>query len=143
MVIALRDSAGLIPLRDDVASQWLWAYRAGEAPLEEKLDSYRGLYKKVKRKSVAAQLQADPFRPKGRQGESILRLCDFRDCFIHFVPASWSIEVDGLPRICGDVLEFIDCLVHGFRWIIWHEEDQPERIKIALSDARSQIDPNS
>ena len=102
MVVALRDSAGLIPLRDDIASEWLRAYRAGETLPKDKLDSYRGLYKKVKRKSIAAQLQANPFQPKGRQEESTLRLCDFRDRFIHFVPTSWSLEVDGLPRICGD-----------------------------------------
>lgn len=140
MVVALRDSAGLTPLRDDVASEWLRAYRAGEKLPKEKLDSYRGLYKKVKRKQIAAQLQAEPFQPKGRQGESILRLCDFRDRFIHFVPSSWSLEVDGLPRICGDVLGFVDYLAHRYRWIIWHEENQPTRIKAALSYARVHID---
>lgn len=139
MVVALRDSAGLIPLQDNIAKEWLRAHEANEQLPQEKLDSTRNLYKKVKCRDIAEQLQATAFRPKRNQGRSIKRLFDLRDHFIHFVPASWSLEVDGLPRICNDVLDFVDYLAHEYRVLIWHEEDQPTRISDALSNARQHL----
>lgn len=142
MVVALRDSAGLLPLRDDVAKKWLDAYRTGKPPPEERLDSFRNLYKKVKRKKTAEFLNATPFKPKGSQGRSIKLMGRLRDQFIHFLPVPWSLEVARLPQMCRDGLDFIEFLSHDYRTLLWHDEEHPARIESALAAARQALAPS-
>lgn len=136
MVIALRDSAGLIPLRDDIATNWLEAYREDKPPPNERLDSFRNLYRKVKRKKIARFLNAKAFEPVGSQEHSMHLLCQLRDRFIHFLPMSWSLEVTGLPRMCSDVLDFVEFLHKEYRLLVWHREHHRRRIYLALGSAR-------
>ena len=140
MVVALRDSAGLIPLRDDVAKEWLAAYRSSKPFPKERLDSFRNLYKKVKRKETSELLNATPFRPKKSQDRSITLLCRLRDQFVHFLPMSWSLEIAGLPQTCRDVLDFIEFLYRDYRMLLWHNQEHPTRIQAALATARQSVD---
>jgi hypothetical protein len=48
MVLALRGSDRLRPLRDDIAKKWLEAHQNHTEYPEEKLDTFRNLYKKIK-----------------------------------------------------------------------------------------------
>lgn len=141
MVIALRDSAGLIPLPDELAERWLHAYRRHRPLPSARLDSFPKLYKKVQLERTAAQLGATPFKPVGSQGRSITLLNSLRNQFIHFLPMSWSLEVSGLPAVCLDVLGFIGFLVHEYRPLVWHEEQHPRRVAIALNSARNLLVP--
>lgn len=140
MVVVLRDSAGLLPLRDNVAKAWLKADRnGGELPVE-RLDSFGNLYRKVKRAKVAGYLAGKPFKPTGSQDRSIRLLCSLRNQFIHFLPASWSLDLNGLPTMARDVLAFIEFLSRDYRTIIWHNEQHPGRSTAALSSARRALD---
>jgi len=137
MVVALRDSAGLLPLRDEVAAEWLEAHRAGTPPPAEKLDEFLNLYKKVKRKEIATLLQATPFEPKDSQGRSIKMLNRLRNQFVHFLPMTWSLETAGLPEMCLDVLDFIEFLSASYRPHLWRGQAHPKRIATALAAARA------
>lgn len=139
MVIALRDSAGLLPLRDEVAEQWLKAYRQGKDWPAERLDSFPNLYKKVKRAKFAEFLGAVQFKPTGSQGRSIKMLNRLRNKFIHFLPMSWSVELAGLPAMSRDVLDFVEFLSCAYRPLVWHNSEHPQRTRSALISARQAV----
>lgn len=139
MVIALRDSAGLIPLKEDCAAAWLEAHQNGKPYPDCRLDSFRNLYRKIKRQEVATSLGATRFTPTGSQGRSIKLLSTLRNQFIHFVPSSWSIESAGLPQMCRDVLDTIEFLAQGYRSILWHDSTHPDRIQSALEASRAAL----
>lgn len=139
MVIALRDSAGLLVLPDDLAAEWLAAHEAERDYPEERLDLFMNLYKKIKRVSIAQQLGATPFTPAGTQGRSVKRLNTLRNQFIHFLPASWSLDVSGLPGVCLDALDVVEYLASSYRDLLWHDDTHPARISDALNEARARL----
>ncbi len=140
MVIALRDSAGLLVLRNNLAAEWLAEHEARGGYPEERLDSFMNLYKKIKKASIAEQLGATPFTPAGTQGRSIKLLDSLRNQFIHFLLASWSLDVSGLPHICLDALEVVEYLAKGYRHLVWHDDTHPPRIDDALKEARATLE---
>ncbi len=135
MVVAMRDSAGLSPLPDDLAAAWLQAYGCGLPTPEERLDKFLNLYKKIKRNNVAALVQGRPFTPAGTQGYSVKLLNRLRNQFVHFLPASWSLEVTGLPHMCLDSLAVIDYLSRDYRDLLWRDETYVQRIDAAVGSA--------
>lgn len=139
MVLALRGSDGLRPLRDDVAEKWLTAYRQdGEYPIE-KLDSFLNLYKKVKSDTMLFFVHSKKFTPSGSQGRSVKKLNALRDEFIHFLPRSWSLEVSGLSEICLDCLSLIEFLGWESGNVTWNEEAHRTRGRVALDQARERL----
>ncbi|SRR6266404_8936055 len=134
MVVAIRDSAGMFPLANDVAAAWLAAYRSGLPPPREELDSFPNLYRKIKRREIATFLQGQPLVPSGTQGHSVRMLNRIRNQFVHFVPASWSLQADGLPGIGLDCLAVIRYLAHDYRDLVWTAL-QLSRIDTALANA--------
>jgi hypothetical protein len=135
MVVAIRDSAGLSPLPDDLAAAWLQAYRCGLPTPEERLDKFLNLYKKIKRNNVTALVQGRPFTPAGTQGYSVKLLNRLRNQFVHFLPASWSLEVTGLPHMCLDCLAVIEYLSRDYRNLLWPDETYVQRIDAAVGSA--------
>lgn len=136
MVLALRGSNGLRPLRDDLAEAWLKAYREGGQYPVEKLDSFLHLYKKIKSDRMLFYMHSRKFTPTGSQGRSIKKLHSLRNDFIHFLPRSWAIEVSGLPEICLDCLEIIEFLAWESGNIFWHNQNLKTRTENALEDAK-------
>ena len=136
MVIAIRDSAGLSPLPDDLAAEWLQAYRCGVPRPEERLDKFLNLYKKIKRSNVAALVQGRPFTPSGTQGYSVKLLNRLRNQFVHFLPASWSLEVTGLPRMCLDCIVVIGYLARDYHDLLWREQTYVQRVDAAIGSAK-------
>lgn len=136
MVLALRGSDGLRPLKDHIAAAWLTAYReGGKFPVEE-LDSFLNLYKKVKSNDMLYFVHSKNFVPMGTQGRSVKRLNALRNDFVHFLPRSWALEVSGLPQIALDCLVLVEFL--GFKCgnVIWFDEALRNRAEAALAQAR-------
>jgi hypothetical protein len=139
MVLALRGGNGLSALRDDVAEAWLDAYQNDKPYPEEKLDSFLGLYKKVKSNRAKIFGDSQPYAPSGTEGRSIKKLNSLRDEFIHFTPKGWSLELSGLPRICAESLNMIEFLYRESGNIFFHDEAHYERANSAISDIRSAL----
>lgn len=140
MVLALRGSDGLRPLRDDVAEAWLKAYReGGEYPIE-KLDSFLNLYKKIKTDLMIFFVHSRKFKPTGPQTQSIKQLNSLRNQFIHFLPRSWLIEVSGLPQICLDCIKIIEFLAWECGNIYWNDQVMKTRTETALRDAKATLE---
>lgn len=140
MVLSLRGSNGLRPLKDNVATAWLTAHREGGDYPVEKLDSFLNLYKKVKSDSMLFFVHSKKFIPSDSQGRSIKRINSLRNDFVHFLPRSWSLEVSGLPEICLDCLVLIEFLGWECGNVIWHKEEHRKRAKAALGLARSHFE---
>ncbi|MHB0918093.1 MAG: hypothetical protein ACYC1G_10000 [Thiobacillus sp.] len=137
MVLALRGSDGLRPLRDDIAAKWLTAYQEGGQYPVEKLDSFLNLYKKVQSDSMLFFVHSKKAIPSPTQGRSMKKLNAMRNDFVHFLPRSWSLEVSGLPEICLDCLALAEFLAWECGNIIWHEEEHRERGQTAIALARN------
>ena len=136
MVLALWNGNGLLTLSDKAAEKWLDAYNnGGQFPID-KLDNFLNLYMKVKDKNNFHSYGASSFIPGSTHDKSFTRLNDFRNEFIHFTPKGWSLQLQGLPHVCLDVLD----LIQFFGWestaILWHERVLVERAKRALKRLR-------
>ncbi len=141
MVIAIRDTAGLFPLPEKLAAKWLQAHEARAPYPKERLDSFPNLYRKIQSEEIANHLQAKPFQETRSQRRSVDLLHCLRNQFIHFLPASWSLQVSGLPRICLDCLTIVEFLFRDYRFIIWDKEEHLGRFTAALAEARRVLEP--
>ena len=144
MVLSLRHGNGLLALTDDSAAEWLKAYEqdAKEFP-NEQLDSYLGLYKKVKSSKWGTVGGNRRFVPQGTQGRSIRKLNRIRNDFIHFTPKGWSLELAGLPQISLDALAVVSFLGWETTNIHWHDEEPLARSKAAYETLRATLAPLS
>ena len=139
MVLALWNGNGLLALRDRVAAKWLEAYRNGGPYPVDKLDEFLNLYKKVKDKENFHTNGAGPFVPALTHDNSLSRLNQYRNEFIHFTPKGWSLEMGGLPRVCLDALD----LIQFFGWestaVLWHKQAQLARSKRGVKRLRQTL----
>ena len=141
MVLALRGGSGLNCLRDDIAKEWLRAYRTDKPLPQEKLDSFLNLYSKIKNPDrMQWYVESKPFKPSGTQGESIKKLNSLRNEFVHFVPKGGSLEITGLPRIFLDCLNIIEFLCWECGNIFWHDKIVFKRAKKALSKSKKTLE---
>lgn len=136
MVLALRHGNGLLALKDEIAAQWLKAYRGGGKYPVEKLDNFLNLYKKVKSDRMLCYVHSKKFMAAPDHNRSVRKLNELRNEFIHFVPKGWSLKLTDLPEICLCCLEVIEFLGWESGNIILHEEVQEKRALSALKKAK-------
>lgn len=140
MVLSLRHGNGLLALSDKSFKEWMEAHeKGGPYPRKEKLDTYMGLYRKIKSTELGRLGGNQRFMPKDAEGKSIKKLNDLRNEFIHFTPKGWSLEVDGLPRICTDCLRLVEFLGWETENIFWHEPRHRERAQLCCRKLREQM----
>lgn len=136
MVLALRGSDGLQPLRNDIAAKWLTAHREGGPYPVEKLDAFLNLYKKVQSDKMRYSVHSKNVVAPPAQGRSMRKLNALRNEFVHFSPKSLSLEVSGLPQICLDCLALVEFLAWECGNIVWHAEGHRVRGQAAIASAR-------
>ena len=138
MVLSLWNGNGLLALRDRVAAKWIAAHEDGGPYPVEKLDEFLNLYSKVKNASNFHFEGVGPFLPGSTHDESIKRLNDFRNEFIHFTPKGWSLELAVLPRICLDALDVVQFYVESPA-LRWHVRSHPPRAKRAARKLKNTL----
>jgi len=129
MVLSLRHGNGLLALSPESHAEWMAAYERHEPPPPERLDTYLNLYKKVKHKERGQVGGNVRFTPQGSEGADIKKLNAFRNEFIHFTPKGWSLQVNGLPRICLSVGRLISFLAIETTNVFWHSEAARDRLQ--------------
>ena len=134
MVLSLRHGNGLLALTDECYAAWMQAHEKHEAPPPEKLDSYLNLYKKVKHTQWGQIGSNKRFVATGSEGTDIKRLNSLRNDFIHFTPKGWSLEVDGLPRICLSTARLISFLALESQNVFWHAEESRNMLEQSLTE---------
>ena len=109
MVLALEGSHGLNVLREKDAERWLSWYRGNRSDEPEprgKLANFLDLYRKIKDDKFPMKRYGDSqqFVPTGTQDQSIKRLNDLRNEFVHFTPKHWRLELGGLALMRASAL---------------------------------------
>ena len=136
MVLALRGGAGLAALPDKVAQEWIRAYRTGEKPPREKLDTFLNLYRKVRSGRMLLYVQSRRFVPSGNQGRSMRMLNSLRNELVHFLPKTWSLDLSGLPALCLDCLDVGEFLISTSGNVHWPRKMHRHRSSRAIHEAR-------
>jgi hypothetical protein len=104
MVLALKGGNSLNVLTEKVQRLWLEAYHKGECYPVEKLDLFLNLYKKLQTSKIDIYIHSKRFIPTADVTSDVQKLNSLRNRFIHFLPGGWSLEIDGLPRICKNAM---------------------------------------
>ncbi len=133
MVLSLRHGNGLLALNDESYAAWMQAHEKNEAPPPEKLDNFLNLYKKVKHTEWGQVGGNKRFVASGSEGKDIKQLNALRNDFIHFTPKGWSLEVDGLPRICLSTARLISFLALETQNVFWHSEESRTLLEQSLA----------
>jgi len=134
MALALEQGNSLLVMTDDRRVKWLRAHEKGEEPYpDDRMDAFLSLYEKVKSDDVCRYVGSRKFVPGATHDESMQKLNDLRNNFIHFFPKAWSIELAGLPTICLDCLEIAGFLGWDSMTIIWHEAELSDRGRNAVT----------
>lgn len=140
MVLSLRHGNGLAALSKESARAWLQAHEKGSSyPEKEFLDDFLDLYEKIKSKLYGEMGGNKRFTPMGTQGKSIKQLNAIRNDFIHFTPKGWSLEVNGLPKICLDSLALIEFLGWKSGNIVWYEPSYQKQSNDCCQKLREQM----
>lgn len=131
MVLSLRHGNGFLALTDECFKATMEAHNNDSQHPPQKLDTYMNLYNKVKSPNTGQVGGNKRFVPSGTQGSSIKRLNSFRNEFSHFTPKGWSLELDGLPRICRDVASLISFLGWRTQNVFWHDDQAREEARVS------------
>ena len=131
MVLSLRHGNGLLALTKECYEKWMSAYENHTPYPQDELDRYLNLYKKVKHSETGQAGGNQCFKPRGTEGKNIKRLNSLRNEFIHFTPKGWSLEIDGLPRLCIDCSRLISFLGWETQNVHWHSESSQTAVKAA------------
>ncbi len=140
MVLALQGSHGLHALKEQDAARWLEAHqKGGPYPEDLRLDGFLDLYKKIKSDVMLIYAHSRKFTPQGGQGESLRKLNELRNQFIHFTPQVFALDLSGLPSLCLDCMDIAQFLGWESGNVIWADQRLQERGKDAFEAARKAL----
>lgn len=140
MVLALDRGNAIDVMKPAIAAKWLNAYSTGAKYPDERMDFFLELFAKVKPPDGPSYIGSGPFVSRDSIDDSMKRLNDFRNDFVHFMPKSWSIELAGLPVIAKECVEVAEFLAWQSGQILWHDEALAERARIAFDTLRAELD---
>jgi hypothetical protein len=140
IVVALLQSDGRGPIRDDVMAEIRQAVHRNEVPPKEKLDDFMTLYKKTK---TAARMQkyvhSKHLIATADQDLAMKKVNELRNEFLHFTPKGWSLEISGGPALCLHCLKIIDFLVSDSGTIWFASDTYIARYKSAMATVTQQF----
>lgn len=106
---------------------------------KEKLDSFTNLFEKIQSDKMKKNVNSKVFKPTHSQIDCVINLNLFRNEFIHFVPKSWSLGVNGLSNLVVEVLTIIEFLAFESHNIVWSEESEKSRTLNAISNIKNKF----
>jgi hypothetical protein len=118
MSLVLYQGNGFLVMRPEDAKVWMQAYDADGPYPKTKMDSFLGLYKKIKRAdSFLGFAGSKPFAPDAHDA-AMRRLNSVRNDFVHFTASGWSIEHAYVLALCGETADVVDFCISStaFPW---------------------------
>ena len=120
MALALKGSNGHSVLKSADAKRLALAIENGTPiPTDLQMDSFLNLYKKIKSDTY---IDGEKLTPQGTQGRSIKLLNQLRNQFIHFIPCTFILVRNGLPKMVLDCLNIARFLAYDSKNIAWPED---------------------
>ena len=139
MVLALEHGSGLRVLKNQIAENWLAAYRSGGPYPEEKLDPYLNLFRKIQGNDMRFYVHSQSLAATESQKSSVKKLNSLRNRFVHFLPGIHVLDVVGLPGICLSCLTVGDFLAWKLGNIFWHTIP-PSKVKRVFQAAKTSLE---
>ncbi|RQW78034.1 MAG: hypothetical protein EHM14_12990 [Methanothrix sp.] len=141
MVLALKGTAALNVINNP--KKTLDAiYGKREYP-KESLKVFLNLYADIKSyECMNLNINSKFFAGTNETDEAMERLNQFRNKFIHFIPCSWSIEIDGFPKLCNDVISILEFLIFESGNVRFYEDDEIQKTKLSvlISEIRRELE---
>lgn len=129
MVLALKGTASLNVVEKPEES--LDAILHCKTYPKEYLLKFKKLYKYIKSENRMKQnINSKIFSNSEEADDSMDRLNEFRNKFIHFIPCSWSIETILLPDMCRQVLSVIEFLILESGNIRFYNNEESEKARL-------------
>lgn len=113
---------------------WLNGGCVGEPP-KQRLASPYTLLRRACRSSHPDR-RGPPLRVSRETLRDVIVLHGFRNDFMHFRPAGWSIELAGLPRMIGRAVDVTERLMRSIDVAPHLMDVQEQRLSRALADIR-------
>ncbi len=134
MVSALKQGNGFHSMKHESYKKWIEAYRNSQPLPPTKLASFLELYKRIKKNKVMeCYLGSKAFVAKQEHTESVKKLNNIRNSFVHFELDVWSLETTGMPKLCLRCMDVVRFLVFDSGNIIISEEAQRVILRNAVS----------
>jgi hypothetical protein len=131
-VLALKAGDGLLVQKPGVTKKMIAAYDADTDPPSPHMDNFFNLYKKLHKKENLRSSDSIPVPPSEVHEKAVKSLDELRDEFLHFNTKSWSIERELIFVCARECVELMDFIISKSSTIIWYQQDQKERVHVAL-----------
>lgn len=106
----------------------------GDIKWEEiRIENFQSLYKKLKSSEMRLSGISKAFIPTGSEDDSIRKLNEFRNDFIHFGAKAWVIYLDDMPKTFSDCIRIIEFIVNESNNIVWGSEVSKKECKKILA----------
>jgi hypothetical protein len=129
MVLALRGTNSLNVVSKKSAKVLNKAYENRKpASKPPTLDSFMGLYRKVKSSAMQIYSTSKPLISTPAQDKSVDRLNKFRNDFVHYTPAISIFYLPAWAQIVLDVVPIIEFLTFQSNSIMFYEEQARDRV---------------
>jgi hypothetical protein len=139
MVLALQGSNSFQVLTDKSYKNYMKYYEEDGQYPELKLDYFLELFKKIKSDKMQLYVHSHSFIGNEQIDKNIELLNNYRNKFIHFVPAEWSIWIPNLIDIIKSSLIVIDFLVNTSGNIVLYNYLEREKLTQLISDIRKKV----
>jgi len=136
IVFHLSPGNDLLVAKPAHSKKWLEAHRTGGDYPTMHMDFFPELYEKAKAHEVFGFRLAST----ATQDESVRKLLDLRNDFVHFMPKGWSIELMGLPDICLDALQLVKQLAQGPMSMRWYDDTTARRFHVLLGECQQLLE---
>ena len=134
LVLSLSRGDFLQTLKRTNARDWLKAHESGGPwPEQLRLDYFLELYRKAKENVLAKHSLGGHFVCEPRHDDSMRRLNDLRNGFLHFFPQGWSVELRGLPHILSACAEVASHLLWRSDAVVWPTDSLSRRAEASAN----------
>jgi hypothetical protein len=139
MILALKSTNSLNTFTERTAKEWLNAYYNDKEYPKTRLDNFLNLFKKIQSNEMLQYIQSKKFESSDSVNESMERINEYRNIFVHFQPGSWSLEANGLPKTCLSVIEVITFLFQESGNIYFYSADDASEVTEMIYDLTEQL----
>ncbi len=123
MVLALQGTAYFNVLKKEQRAAWIKSLDEGHQYTgPSHLAFFMELYRDIQSDRMKRYTHSRVFKPTNTQSQSVERLNNLRNDFIHFIPTSWVLYLNGLPELVKDVIDVIEFLAAKSNNISWNDQ---------------------
>jgi len=137
--LALKGTAGFLVQKPGVMKRMLQEHRDGGDHVEQRMDNFVRLYKKIQCGENLAWSNSRPFTARPAHDQAVDSLDALRDGFTHFNIKSWQIEVELIRERSEISLQIADFVVNESNAISWRNPIHSERIQCAIAKLGAEL----